>query len=112
MDWTLIPTAIFLAGGAFFGLTGAVGILRMPDFYTRLHPAGKADTLAQTLFMIGLLFQAPDVTTGLKVVLVTLFLYLTAPTATHAITLAAHRDGLEPWKQPEKPGPGARKNQR
>ena len=94
MEWTTIATTVFLAGGAFFGLTGAVGLLRMPDFYTRLHPAGKADTLAQTLFMIGLLFQAPDITTGLKVILVTTFLYMTAPTASHAITLAAHRDGL------------------
>lgn len=89
-------TAIFLAGGVFIGFTGALGILRMPDFYTRLHPAGKSDTLSQALIVTGLLLQAGDVNTGVKLVMVTVFLFLTAPTATHAISQAAYRDGLAP----------------
>ena len=83
--------------GAALALTGAVGIVRMPDFYTRLHPAGKSDTLAQALILGGLMFQADDWTIVAKLALLSLFLFVTAPTATHAITKAAQLDQLEPW---------------
>ena len=53
MDVWDVLTTIFLAGGVFFGFTGSLGILRMPDFYTRLHPAGKSDTLSQALIVAG-----------------------------------------------------------
>jgi len=52
-----ILTILLLAAGSFLALTAAVGILKLPDFYTRAHPAGKSDTLAQTLIMAGLLVQ-------------------------------------------------------
>jgi multicomponent Na+:H+ antiporter subunit G len=99
---TEIITVTCLVGGAFFALTAGVGILRMPDFYSRAHPAGKSDTLAQTLVMIGLLFQAlqyEDLGFGaaIKLVLISVFLFITAPTAVHAITRAAHVDGLQIW---------------
>ena len=99
-------TALFLAGGSFFAFTGAVGLLRMPDFYSRLHPAGKSDTLAQTLIMAGLVilvFSNESYTwmSAVKLGLLTVTLYVTAPVATHAITRAAHLSGLEPWKREE-----------
>ena len=53
-----ILACIFLALGCFAGLTGSVGILRMPDFYTRLHPAGKSDTLTQLFIVTGILLQS------------------------------------------------------
>ena len=91
--------AAFLLLGCFFALTGAVGVLRMPDFYSRLHPAGKSDTMAQTLILLGLLVTPHadtygDPLTPVKLVMITLLLYVTAPTATHAITRAAHSAGL------------------
>ncbi|MFQ5916460.1 MAG: monovalent cation/H(+) antiporter subunit G [Candidatus Binatia bacterium] len=99
-----VLTFAFLAGGSFFALTAAVGLLKMPDFYTRAHPAGKSDTLAQTLIMAGLLvhtfhselfgFQA-----GIKLALIVFILFITAPTATHAITKAAHVSGLKLWRK-------------
>ena len=97
-------TIILLIGGAFFALTGAIGIIRMPDFYSRVHPAGKSDTLAQTLLMTGLLFQTVQDESfgyqgGIKLILIVFFLLLTTPTATHAITKAAHIDGLRPWQK-------------
>jgi multicomponent Na+:H+ antiporter subunit G len=102
--YTVIEVIIFLCliGGAFFALTAGVGILRMPDFYSRAHPAGKSDTLAQTLIFIGLAFQALQhddlgLTTAVKLVLTAVFLFITAPTAVHAITRAAHVDGLKVW---------------
>jgi len=97
-----IITATFLLGGAFFALTAGIGVLRMPDFYSRAHPAGKSDTLAQTLIMIGLFFQALQSEdlgfwSAIKLVLISVFLFITAPTAVHAIMRAAHVDGLQVW---------------
>ena len=85
-DWV---SAVCLALGALFALTGAVGVLRFGDFYSRLHPAGHGDTLAQTFILGGLLFQCTDFFMAVKLVLIVVFLYITAPTATHAISQAA-----------------------
>ena len=102
MDWRDWITVVFLALGCFLDLTGAIGILRMPDFYTRLHPAGKSDTLAQLFIMIALLFQVDEFATDYwatfsKLILIAIFMFLTTPLATHAITKAAHMAGLQPW---------------
>jgi multicomponent Na+:H+ antiporter subunit G len=105
MDWRDIVSTAFLAAGCFVALTGALGILRMPDFYSRLHPAGKNDSFAQFLIMVGLLFQVHrpefDSITGIapRLVMIMLFIYLTSPVATHAITRAAYLDGLKPWQK-------------
>lgn len=95
--------------GCFFALTGGIGILKMPDFYSRLHPAGKTDTLAQTLIMAGVLLQtfhddSFGVQAYLKLILIVIFLFITTPTATHAITKAAYVDGLKPWTKEDKTG--------
>ena len=99
----LVLMGFFLGTGCFFAFTGAVGLLRMPDFFSRLHAAGKADTLAQTFILVGLLiltFATEDhsIQVSIKLILITLFVYVTAPTATHAITKAAWLDGARPWK--------------
>lgn len=94
-------SVLFIAAGCFFALTGAVGILRMPDFYTRIHPAGKTDSLAQLLILFGLLLRVGDLETGVKLVLISLAILYTAPTAAHAIIQAAHLGGLKPWQRPE-----------
>lgn len=99
-DW--VSFALILPG-ALLALTGAVGILRFPDFYSRLHPAGMPDTLGQLLIMTGLAFQVFDDTTTTpwltlgRLLLIIVILFVTAPTATHAITKAAILDGLRPW---------------
>jgi multicomponent Na+:H+ antiporter subunit G len=99
----LVLMGLFLGAGCFFALTGAVGLLRMPDFYSRLHAAGKADTLAQTFILVGLLILTfstgnHSIMVSLKLFLITVFIYVTAPTATHAITKAAFLDGARPWQ--------------
>ena len=103
VNWELtfdILTGLFLTLGCFLAFTGSLGVVRMPDFYTRLHPAGKSDTAAQALILIGLMFQAEDHWVVLKLLLITGILLVTAPTATHAITKAAWLDGLIPWEKP------------
>ena len=96
-----IVSTIFLTGGVFFAITGSVGLLRMPDFFTRLHPAGKSDTLAQLLILVGLMFLCTDVWTVVKLGLLTGLLFVTSPTATHAISRAAQLDGEVPMTAEE-----------
>lgn len=98
---------ILVAGGLVFFLGGGIGILRFPDFYSRLHPAGKLDTSGSALAMAGLalfvLFpiSLESVLTSLKIILIVAIVFLTSPTATHAIVDAGVRAGLEPWKKPQ-----------
>lgn len=106
--WNECVALLLLGGGAFFSVTGGVGILRFPDFYSRLHPAGKCDTLGQFLLLTGLCFLVAWEQQGQWLVagrlgLCTLLLLITAPTATYAMARAAWLDGLEPWTGPPKP---------
>ncbi len=99
---------ILLIFGLIFFAGGAVGILRFPDFYSRLHPAGKLDTLGSLLMLIGLaLFNLhhlslANLLTSLKIILIVVFIFLASPTAIHGIVDAGVRAGLAPWKKGEK----------
>jgi multicomponent Na+:H+ antiporter subunit G len=103
MHWNEIVTTVFLALGCVVSLTGSLGLMRMPDFYTRLHTAGKTDSFGQLLILVGLVFVTPDLLTQIKLVAVAMILMVVAPTATHAITKAAHLHDLRPW-QKDDPG--------
>ena len=103
-----IAVVILLMAGLFFFTGGSIGILRFPDFYSRLHPAGKCDTMG-ILFTLSALalyslhdFSLHAVLTALKIFLIVVFVFITSPTATHAIVDAGVRAGLSPWaKKPE-----------
>lgn len=98
MTETLIDVVswICLLGGGAFGVIGGLGLLRFPDFYSRLHAAGMTDTLCALLIVLGLILQSGLSMLTIKLVLILLFLLFTAPTATHAVARAARVDGLEP----------------
>ncbi len=95
----------FLVTGLFFFLAGAIGVIRFPDFYSRLHPAGMLDSLGLLLSMAGIAlftllhhgFSIASLLTSLKIMLIVVFVYITSPTATHAIIDAGIRAGLKPW---------------
>ncbi len=100
MDFVVI---FFLVCGLVFFTGGAVGILRFPDFYSRLHPAGKLDTMG-SLLMMGALslynlhhFTLGNMLTSLKIILIVAFVFLSSPTAIHGIVDAGMRAGLGPW---------------
>lgn len=93
LSWAL------LAGGSFFIMTGSIGLLRMPDFFSRTHPAGLIDTLGATLIVGGLILQSGFTQATIKLVLILILLFLTSPTATHALAQAALASGLEPWRK-------------
>jgi len=87
---------IFLLFGGFLGVTGAVGLFRFPDFFTRLHAASVTDTLCAGFIVIGLLLQADSAMMVFKLVLILLILTYTSPTAAHALARAALHGGLQP----------------
>ena len=96
---TVVACALLVLG-FFFIFTGALGILRFPDFYTRLHAMGKSDTLGVALMVLGLAMLQGATLNGAKVLFIIVFVGLANPTATHALGRAAHRAGLVPWSRP------------
>lgn len=101
----LVNSAVvmLLISGLIFFTGGGIGILRLPDFYSRLHPAGKLDTLGSLLIMLAAAlfnlqhFNWATLLTSLKIMLIVVFIFLSSPTATHSIVDAGVRAGLEPW---------------
>lgn len=87
---------VLLVAGAVFSVIGGIGILRMPDFYTRMHAASITDTAGMTLMLAGLMLQAGLTLVTAKLVFIMVFLVITSPTATHALGRAALHDGVEP----------------
>lgn len=76
--------------GLFFVLTGALGVLRMPDVFTRLHSAGMTDTMGAGFLVLAMCLQTGWSLVSLRFVLVYAFLLFTSPIATHAVARAAH----------------------
>jgi multicomponent Na+:H+ antiporter subunit G len=93
-----LVSAIILLGGAAFLLVSCVGLLRLPDFYTRAHAVGKAETLGSMLVLIGLAIYNGAALSSLKLLLILVIIAVTNPTATHALTRAAMRSGLKIWR--------------
>ncbi len=87
---------LFLLTGSFFCLTGAVGLLRFPDFFSRIHAASLTDTLGAGLILTGLMIQAGWGLVLPKLLLILLFSFLAGTTASHAMAKAALKSGLKP----------------
>ncbi len=85
---------ICLVVGSVFCVIGGIGMIRMPDFYSRGHAAGITDTLGAGLILIGLMFHGGLSLITVKLVLILVFLFITGPTATHALAKAAYAGGL------------------
>ncbi len=98
-----ILALILLIMGLIFFTGGSVGILRFPDFYSRLHPAGKLDTMGLFMTLSGMAlyvltdFSLAALLTALKIMLIVVFIFITSPTATHSIADAGMRAGLPHW---------------
>ena len=105
MTFLSVTTIILMVLGLFFFFAGSLGILRLPDFYSRLHAAGKCDSLAAVLMIIGLaLYNLNEFSFGallvsLKILMIAGFVFVTSPTATHAIIEAALVLGVKPWQR-------------
>jgi multicomponent Na+:H+ antiporter subunit G len=108
-----VVSAVMLLTGGVFGVLGGIGVLRFPDFFSRLHAAGMTDTLCAFLVIGGLVLQAGVSLLSIKLVLILLFMVFTTPTASHALARAALAAGLAPETtdgtrpRPEKGGPSS-----
>lgn len=91
----LLSWVCLLAGGA-FGIIGGIGMLRLPDFFSRIHAAGITDTMAAGLILLGLALQSGLALVTVKLFLIFLFLTFTSPTASHALAKAALHGGARP----------------
>ncbi|MDA0811294.1 MAG: monovalent cation/H(+) antiporter subunit G [Verrucomicrobia bacterium] len=111
-----IVSGALICGGLVFFLGAAVGLVRFPDFYTRMHSAGKGDTLSTIMILLGIaLYQFHDLVeevhslqeflevfkiellVAIKVAAISAFIMLTSPTSTHALMEAGYDDGVEPF---------------
>ncbi|MBX2993128.1 MAG: monovalent cation/H(+) antiporter subunit G [Bacteroidetes bacterium] len=96
MGMTEIIAVLMILGGGFFLLVASIGIVRFPDFYTRLHAMGKGDTLGIILILLGLCVYEGFTLNSAKLLIALVFVGLTNPVATHALARAALRYGLKP----------------
>ena len=88
--------ALLILGG-FICVSGAIGMHRFPDFFSRMHAASVTDTLGGSLILVGLMLQLNgEYTVLVKLILIVLFILLTSPTASHALAKAALHGGLRP----------------
>lgn len=97
-----------LVAGGLFCIVGAVGMLRMPDFYTRMHAASVIETLGGGLILLGLMLQAGFTLVAVKLLIVALLIFFASPTAAHALARAAMARGLQPRLEDGKEPPSKR----
>ena len=96
MDFLNIASWGLLLAGSFFCIVGGIGLIRLPDFFARIHGAGITDTLGASLVLAGLMVQAGLTLVTVKLVMVVVLLLITSPTAPHAVARAARLAGQEP----------------
>ena len=102
----LVSVILVLMGLLFF-FGSAVGVVRFPDFYTRMHAAGKGDTLSTILILLGVVLYTltesseADVLVAIKILGIAFFIMLTSPASTHALMQAGYDDDNEPFKRPK-----------
>lgn len=92
---TLVTVLVLLGAGLVW--IACVGLLRLPDLYTRMHASTKPATLGVSLIVVALAIQSQDVGIGARALLIVLFLYLTTPVAAHLLGRAAYRQGVPLW---------------
>ena len=97
MDITSVIAGLFIFTGVFFIFVAAIGVVRFPDFYSRIHPAGKCDTMGQAMVFIGLIIFEGFTLVSVKMLIIIVFIFFVNPTATHALANSALIMGLKPW---------------
>jgi len=93
---TEISSWFLLVSGGFFILVGGIGLIRLPDFYTRIHAAGITDTLGAGMILCGLMVQSDSGLITAKLVMILFFIFITSPASTHALVKAALFSGVRP----------------
>lgn len=94
----------FIVVGGVFAVIGGIGVVRMPDVFTRMHAAGITDTMGAGFLIVGMMFQAGWTIVTIKLILILAFIFFTSPTATHALAQAALSGGVEPENTEDRRG--------
>jgi multicomponent Na+:H+ antiporter subunit G len=97
-DLVLVAAGLLLVAGSLFTLTAAVGLLRLPDLYTRMHAASKAGTLGSCAVLLALALHASDAAIATRALAGILFFLMTAPISAHLLAKAAHAAGYPLWR--------------
>lgn len=96
----IVSWGLMIAGGIAV-VSGAIGLVRFPDFFSRIHAAGVTDTGGAELIILGMMLQSPTWLHVAKLAFIGVFLFLTSPVATHAIAHAAWMTGFKPMQGPD-----------
>lgn len=99
MDIRTIVVGVLLALGCFLIVVASIGLVRFPDFYSRMHPAGKSDSLGQALVLSGLMLYEGLSMVSIKLLIIMIFIFIANPTATHSLAKAAYVAGVKPWQK-------------
>ena len=91
-----ILSGLLIAAGVVALLTGSLGLLRLPDLYSRTHAVGMMDTAGVGFIILGLVVHEGFTLISVKLALVGIFLFFTSPISTHAVAQVAHRSGVKP----------------
>lgn len=103
-----VISIVLISAGFLFFFATSVGVVRLPDFYCRMHAAGKGDTLSTVLILTGLAlynlahFSGDALLVSVKIMFIAVFIFLASPTASHAILDAGFESGAEPWTRDSK----------
>ncbi len=96
MEIQNVFSIILIVSGIFFMLVGSIGVIRLPDFYSRTHAVSKSDTLGITLVILGLIIYEGLTMNSVKLTFIVLFIALSNPIGTHALARAAYKRQLKP----------------
>lgn len=97
-----ILVVALVVGGVFFTLVSTIGVLRLPDIYSRAHTASQTDTLGAGLALAAVALAMGWQSKTVIAVLLLFFIFITNPTAAHAIARAAYESGIEPWTEEDR----------
>ncbi|MFM2655441.1 monovalent cation/H(+) antiporter subunit G [Vibrio owensii] len=97
-----IIVGVLLCLGTLFTLIASLGILRMPDLYTRMHAATKAGTVGLASLLLAVAIAIPDITVISRVIGTMLFIFITAPVAAHLLGKATQESGYQIWRNKKK----------
>jgi len=92
-----IAVWVLLLAGTAFSIIGGIGLIRLPDLFSRMHGSGITDTAGAGLILTGLMLHSGASLVTFKLFAVLFFLYVTSPTATHALARSALAQGHRPW---------------
>ena len=111
---TDILSGLCIAAGIVALITGSIGLVRLPDLFSRTHAVGMMDTAGVGFIILGLIIHEGFTLISIKLALVGIFLFFTSPIATHAVAQVAYRAGLKPVVEDDrttpKPAPKAKAN--